>query len=149
MAAAPFLRPVRIAKGALGNGLPEADMLVSPNHRMLLTWKQAELLFDEREVLVSAKHMTAIPGITRVAVDAVSYIHMLFDHHEVILANGAWTESFQPGAQSLRGLGAAQRDEILALFPELQGSSGVDSYNSARRSLRGHEARAMVTSRSR
>ena len=49
LAGNPALRPVRIAKGALGNGLPEADMQISPNHRMLLTWKQAELLFDERE----------------------------------------------------------------------------------------------------
>ncbi len=49
----------------------------------------------------------------------VTYIHLLFDAHELIEADGAWTESFQPADRTLDGMDAAQRAEIEALFPEL------------------------------
>ena len=70
----------------------------------------------------------------------VSYIHLMFDAHEVILADGAWTESFQPGDHSMRALGSAQRDEIVSLFPELDTVAGLDAFGAARKSLKKHEA---------
>ncbi|MCG6901560.1 MAG: Hint domain-containing protein, partial [Rhodobacter sp.] len=66
LVADPKLRPVLIRKGALGNGLPERDMMVSPNHRMLIANSRTQMLFDEREVLVAAKHLVGQPGIQRV-----------------------------------------------------------------------------------
>jgi hypothetical protein len=68
----------------------------------------------------------------------------MFDRHEVVLADGAWTESFQPGDQTLGGMGAEQRDEIYTLFPELQKPAGIDSYAAARKVLKGHEARLIT-----
>ena len=134
------LRPVRIVKGALGNGLPERDMLVSPNHRVLVSNDRTALYFDESEVLVAAKHLVGRAGIETVEVTEVTYIHFMFDHHEVVLSDGAWTESFQPGDQSLEGIGAAQRAEIFELFPELETQTGIAAYQAARRSLKRHEA---------
>jgi hypothetical protein len=58
--------------------------------------------------------------------------------HEVIWADGIWTESFQPGDHSLSGLDAAQRMELETLFPQL-GRNGV-GFPAARRTLRRHEA---------
>ena len=52
----------------------------------------------------------------------------MFDRHEVVLSNGAWTESFQPGDYSLKGIGNAQRSEIFELFPELQTAEGLEGY---------------------
>ncbi len=135
----PDLAPVLIRKGALGNGLPQRDLLVSPNHRVLVTDRDAAVLFGETELLVAAKHLTSRPGIDRVETDRVVYLHLLFDDHEVILSDGAWTESFQPGDYSLKGLGAAQRREILKLFPELATRDGRDAYRSARKALKRHE----------
>jgi len=74
----------------------------------------------------------------------VSYIHFMFDQHEVVLSNGAWTESFQPGEQVLDGMGNAQKLEIFDLFPELQDAEGLKAYQAARRSLKQHEARLLV-----
>jgi hypothetical protein len=64
--------------------------------------------------------------------------------HEVVLSDGAWTESFQPGDQTLRGLDNAQRNEIFEIFPELKSVQGLESYSSARRSLKRHEARLLM-----
>jgi len=61
--------------------------------------------------------------------------------HEVVLYNGAWTESFQPGDYSLRGIGDAQSKELITLFPELPTFEGVSNYGAARATLRSHEAK--------
>lgn len=141
---ATHLQPVLIRQGALGNGLPERDMMVSPNHRVLVANDKTALYFEDREVLVAAKHLTGLEGVDVVETTAVTYIHFMFDQHEVVLSDGAWTESFQPGDLTLRGLDGDQRNEVLELFPELQTAEGRESYTSARRSLKKHEARLLV-----
>ena len=140
----PSMKPVLIKAGSLGNGLPERDTLYSPNHRVLINNEKTALYFDEREVLVAAKHLVGAPGVHEVDVMGTTYIHFMFDHHEVVLSNGSWTESFQPGDMSLKGVGDAQRSEIFDLFPELQTQDGVQDYQSARRSLKKHEARLLL-----
>ncbi|MEL6464477.1 MAG: tandem-95 repeat protein [Pseudomonadota bacterium] len=143
LARAAHLRPVLIQQGALGRGLPERDMLVSPHHRVLMASDKTALYFDESEVLVAAKHLTRMDNIDVVDVSHTTYIHLMFDQHEVILSDGAWTESFQPGDMTLGSMGDAQRAEILELFPELEHTDGVKGYVSARRSLKKHEARLL------
>ncbi|NRB17009.1 MAG: Hint domain-containing protein [Rhodobacteraceae bacterium] len=144
LSGSPHLQPVLIRQGALGNGLPERDIMVSPNHRILVANDKTALYFEDREVLVAAKHLTGLTGIDVVEISSVSYIHFMFDQHEVVLSDGAWTESFQPGDQTLRGLDHAQRRELLELFPELKTQKGQAAYPSARRSLKKHEARLLV-----
>uniref|UniRef100_UPI003562EF97 Hint domain-containing protein n=1 Tax=Roseovarius sp. TaxID=1486281 RepID=UPI003562EF97 len=141
---APHLKPVLVRAGSLGNGLPERDMVVSPNHRVLINNDRTALYFEEREVLAAAKHLTGLEGVDAVEASGVSYIHFMFDNHEVVLSNGAWTESFQPGEQTMDGMGQPQRDEIFELFPELREAEGLNAYQSARRSLKKHEARLLV-----
>ncbi|PWJ20377.1 Hint domain-containing protein [Jannaschia seohaensis] len=132
--------PVLIRQGALGHGLPERDMIVSPQHRVLVVDDDALLYFEEREVLIAAKHLVGRRAIERMAPRAVSYIHVMFDAHQVILSDGAWTESFQPGDDSLAGLQDAQREELLSLFPDLREEAGRDGYVAARRALKRREA---------
>ena len=136
----PHLKPILIRAGALGNGLPERDMLVSPNHRMLVANDRTQLHFDEHEVLVSAKHLITAQGVQVINVARTAYLHFLCDRHEVVLSNGAWTESFQPGDYTLKGMGNAQRSEIFELFPDLKTDAGVEAYTAARRTLKRHEA---------
>lgn len=141
VAAEPRFAPVRIAAGALGGGLPERDMLVSPQHRMLFAGPRAELLFGEHEVLVAAIHLVGQSGITRDEPAAVSYIHLMFDRHEIVLADGAWSESFQPGEATLDGLLTEQREELLALFPNLV---EWDAYPPARMALKAREVKVLL-----
>ena len=140
LAAAPHLKPILIRQGSLGNGLPERDMMVSPNHRVLVANDRTSLYFDEHEVLVAAKHLAAGKGIHSVDAAGASYIHFMCDRHEVVLSNGAWSESFQPGDLTLKGMGNAQRSEIFDLFPDLKTDAGIENYAAARRTLKRHEA---------
>ena len=134
------LSPVLIRQGALGHGLPERDMTVSPNHRMLIANERTSLFFGEHEVLVAAKHLLGSEGVTEAAAKATRYIHFMFDRHEVVLSDGTWSESFQPGDQTLGAMGEAQKAEIFTLFPELRVASGGENYPAARRTLKRHEA---------
>ncbi|MFN3938194.1 MAG: Hint domain-containing protein [Gemmobacter sp.] len=136
----PHLRPVLIRKGSLGNDLPERDMLVSPNHRILVASDRTALWFDEHEVLVAAKHLVSSRGIAPVQSAGTAYIHFMFDRHEVVLSDGAWTESFQPGDWTLGAMGNAQRNEIFEVFPDLREPAGLRGYSAARRTLKKHEA---------
>lgn len=144
LCANPHLKPVLIRAGSLGNGLPERDMMVSPNHRMLVANDRTALYFEEHEVLVAAKHLVGGKGVHAVDAAGTTYLHFLFDRHEVVLANGSWTESFQPGDYTLKGMGNAQRQEIFELFPELSTESGLGDYQAARRTLKKHEAALLL-----
>ncbi len=138
--ARPHLAPILIRKGALGNGLPKRDMMVSPQHRVLVTSDKAALYFDDREVLVAAKHLVNGTSIVQKSVPQTTYIHFMCAQHEVVLSDGAWTESFQPGDFSLNGIDEAQRREIVELFPDLATERGLKDYAAARRTLKRHEA---------
>ena len=142
LAAKPSLRPVLICAGAMGANLPAQDMMVSPQHRMLITGARAEIMFGDPEVLVAATHLVGSLGIARVNPGAVTYIHIMCDRHEIIRADGCWTESFQPGEMTLQSLDAAQRDELFILFPALAQSNA--KYPAARISLKAHEARVLL-----
>lgn len=138
------LQPILLRKGALGYGLPDRDILVSPNHRVLLTNKEAQLYFGETEVLVAAKHLLGMPGVEHWITSTIEYVHFLCERHEIVLSNGAWTESFQPGEYSMTALGEQQRDEIYRLFPELKTREKVNSFAAARRSLKRYEAELLT-----
>lgn len=132
------MAPIRFAPGAIGN---DRELLVSPQHRMLITGWRAELFFGEDEVLVAATHLVNGDTINRVPMRQVSYHHLMFDHHEVIFAQDVPTESFYPGDVILGG-DVELREEITALFPEMLTRSAAPM-ETARCVLRGNEARVL------
>ena len=147
VAAHPALAPVRIAAGALGPNLPERALEVSPRHRLLVCGARASLLFGEREVLVAAGDLVGLPGVTRAAPGgadgAVSYIHVMCARHEILRAEGAWSESFQPAAGVVNALEEDVRAELLALFPSLTRPEGRRAFAAARPVLSPAEVRTL------
>ncbi|MEX0307927.1 MAG: Hint domain-containing protein [Ruegeria sp.] len=116
----PRLWPIRILAGALGEGLPHRDLLVSRQHRMLVQSKIAERMFGTTEVLIPAIKLVALPGIyVDEGVESVEYFHLLFDRHQVIFAENAPTESLYTGPEALKALSTESRREIFEIFPEL------------------------------
>jgi hypothetical protein len=52
-------------------------------------------------------------------VDEVDYVHLLFDDHELLFAEGAQSESLYLGTQTEKALSMVGRQEISAIFPEI------------------------------
>ncbi|MDZ7709522.1 MAG: Hint domain-containing protein [Roseovarius sp.] len=118
--AMPRLRPVRLRAGALGSDRPDASLLVSPEHRVLVRGEVARSLFNTPEVLVMARDLINNDSVAiDLASREVTYIHLLLPGHEIIWANGVETESFHPASAALSTLTEADRARLLLLDPNL------------------------------
>ncbi|WP_151720102.1 Hint domain-containing protein [Gemmobacter serpentinus] len=126
------LAPVHIAPGALGN---DRALLVSPNHRILLTSARAELLFGQPEVLVAARFLIDGKAVRQVPCLQADYLHLMFDRHELVSSAGIWSESLMTGPMALQSLDFAARAELQAIFPD-----PTEAAHSARASLTRGEA---------
>lgn len=118
--AMPELRPIRLRQGALGVDRPDEDLLVSPNHRMLVTGAPAMALFNTDEVFVRACDLLDDRRVTRDhSLREVTYIHLLFQRHQVVVANGLATESFHPGGGALDTVAPDERRRLMSAVPGL------------------------------
>lgn len=143
-AAPHHLKPVMLKAGALAPCVPDIDLIVSPQHRILICDWRAEFLFGESEVLVPAKGL--INGRDIVRLDdcrAVEFVHILFDQHEIVTVNGVDAESLYPGAYSMAGLGAHAETEILELFPDLRATIDIAKWPLVKTEITVREARLL------
>ncbi len=106
--------PVSIPVGPLGN---RRSLLLSPQHRILLSDARLTPYFEVSEVLAPAMGLAGYAGIRRAPQEAVDYIHLLFDRHELLFANGLRAESLYLPADHQLDEDAAS--EIAALCPEV------------------------------
>ncbi|MEM6372006.1 MAG: Hint domain-containing protein [Pseudomonadota bacterium] len=137
VAAEAEFAPIFIRAGTFGT---HGDVQVSPLHRVLIRDSLAELLFGEPEVLVAAKDLVNDHAITRRVGGTVTYVHLMFDRHQVVFSEGLATESFLPGPQTVKSFEAQIVDEIRSIFPQLDPHTGAGYSPAARRMLKGYEA---------
>ena len=145
VAATGDFAPIAIRANTFGT---HSEVLVSPLHRVLVRDTLAELLFGEPEVLVAAKDLINDASVTRREGGQVTYVHLLFDRHQVITSEGLQTESFLPGPQTTKSLEREVVDEICTLFPELDPETGDGYSPAARRTLKRYEANLLRAARS-
>ena len=126
----------------MGNSRP---LVVSPQHRILLTDPRLGLYFALDMALAAARHLLDGVGVTRTPVAAVTSVHLLFDRHEIVLAEGAPCESFHPGTAVRDALEDGIRAELAALFPDLDPGEPLTAAL-AYPCLRGFEAALLVGS---
>ncbi len=98
---APKLRGIVIGRGALGHGLPSADVCVSRHHRIMLRSDLAQRLFGTDEVLIAAHRLIGLQGVaSRDYAGGIDYCHLLFDNHELLMVEGLPSETLFLGAQN-------------------------------------------------
>jgi glycosyltransferase involved in cell wall biosynthesis len=100
----PAILPVCIGSGALGNGLPYADLLVSPEHAMFL-----DGVLVPAKLLINGRSIYPVDGL-----EQIDYYHVELDSHDILLAEGAASESFVD-CDSRRMF--QNSDEFLYLYP--------------------------------
>lgn len=123
MKAVPGMRPIRLREGALDRDVPDAGLLVSPDHRMVLRGARARALFNADEVLVKARDLVNDHSVVRAYnLTHVTYIHMMLEQHEIVFANGVPTESFHPASAALGSLRVEEQNRLLTRVPEIKGN---------------------------
>ena len=115
--------PICIKAGALDDNVPRRDLWISPHHAMYL-----------EGVLIEAKDLVNGVSIVQAErVEKVEYFHIELDTHDVIIAEGALSESFID--DDSRGM-FHNAHEYRALYPDAA-TTGAILRAAAGRRLRG------------
>ncbi len=77
------VNPVRIRKGAFGEGLPVRDLVLSPGHAVFV-----------EGVLIPVGHLVNGATIVQEEVERIRYFHVELDSHDVLLAAGLPCETY-------------------------------------------------------
>lgn len=101
--------PILFKKGAIKNA---RDLIVSPDHRMVLKGIQAISQFGAKEVLVTAKSMVNDRTIIPVKSDKATYYQILTQQHEIIYIEAVASESFMPDDAALSSLTTHAQDSL-------------------------------------
>lgn len=117
VAAKGSLAPVVFRAGVFGI---TDDLWVSQAHKMLIGGPEVELLFGLEKALVAAKDLLNETTITiDTSRDTLSYYHIMFDHHQIVRANGALSESFFASQAAVSALDKTLQNELQQVFPDL------------------------------
>ncbi len=96
--------PVRVRRGAFGDGLPRRDLWLSPDHAMFVC-----------DVLIPVKYLINGISIEQVELDEVIYHHVELPAHDVLLAEGLPAESYLDTGGRFNLVGA---DGPITLHPD-------------------------------
>jgi len=109
--------PVCIPAHAFGWGRPHADLVLSPQHRLVIgAFRQAVGLSDT-PCLVPAKSLVGYKGIRWMrGRHSQTWVHFALGSHQAVWANGCLTESLLLGPQVVGGLSKAEQRHLTAMF---------------------------------
>ena len=110
--------PICFTAGAYGAVDP---VWVSPQHRILVGGWRTQLFCGEDEVLIAAKALVDGHSVVRMPRREVTYIHLLFESHQIVRCQGLESESYFPGATNSTGWDDDTALELETLFPEIEG----------------------------
>lgn len=139
----PTRRPIRIPAHSISDGVPYCDLYVSAQHRVVLEGTWSELLFGEARVFVRALHLVGTMADSIMPETALTYFHILLADHEILLANGLATESFQPSSRSYDGIAEDMRRSLSDALPH-SALQGYFRRQDALLTLKEHEARLLT-----
>ncbi len=108
--------PVVIPAGTLGNA---GDLIVSQHHRMFLYQRQKVAGLATSELLVQARHLVDGDTVFIREGGFVDWFSLVFDHHEIIYAEGIPAESLMVNDATVSRLPPDIAAEVAARFPGL------------------------------
>ncbi len=123
-------RPVRIAKDAIGVGVPHRDLFLSRGHLLYLNG----VLIPAGD-LVNGRTITVAHPDT----DRLEYFHIELDRHDVLLAEGLPCESLLASAEGRGTFGnAGDHPDVIASLPTAAMAlcAPLAAYNGGRSALR-------------
>lgn len=117
-------KPVMIKAGSFGRDNPARDLIVSPQHRILVGGRGQLEALSANEAFAPAKSLAGMPGIRFMRGRSdITWHHFALDRHELVIANGCTTESLLLGPMVLRNLTPDERRALLRVFAD-QGKTG-------------------------
>ncbi|WP_226898295.1 Hint domain-containing protein [Mangrovicoccus algicola] len=101
-------RPVRVSAGALGDGVPHRDLVLTADHALIIDGLAINAGALVNGTTISFDPLQSLP-------ERVTYFHVETDAHDIILANGAAAETYVDyiGRQAFDNAG-----EYLSLYGE-------------------------------
>ncbi len=141
-------KPVQIAAGTFGRGRPFQDLIVSPQHRVLVGGGGQLDHWFPAEALAPAKSLSAIKGVRhRGGKRVITWIHLACARHEILTANGCLSESLLLGPMVVNALTDCERRELTALYGFATTNDAALNGPPARPCLRVSDGRRRIESR--
>ena len=144
LAADPSLRPIKVRAHAFDDNVPEKEIVLSPNHRVVVQNEYVSLLFGFERALCAVKHLVD-PGKIEsfLPLNGVEYFHLMLEQHEIVQCNNLSSESLYLGSDAFDAIGekamAQLQNDLKSRMP-----SGEVRQKSALPVLKKHEASLLI-----
>ena len=112
-------RPICLPTGFCSDFPTDRNLLLSPTHRVLRFDGARSVSRRCEESLVEAKNIAMAAPVGSVSIHSNFYVHVLFERHQIICADGVWVESLRPTADMIAGLSDSNRSSMIAQLPKV------------------------------
>ena len=89
----PMARPICISRGCLGQESPWRDLVVSPDHKVLVSGWTAYHFFGADEAEIPAVSLLRVEGVAQLQVTKITCSALQFDVPATVRAEGVWCEA--------------------------------------------------------
>ncbi|MEE9428313.1 MAG: Hint domain-containing protein [Paracoccaceae bacterium] len=111
-------KPVLIQSHALGPNTPTHDLIVSPQHRILVGGSGQLERYFQTQFFVPAKALTDLPRIRFMhGKSEITWVHFACADHQIITANGCQSESLLLGKMVVNALPLYEKIQLARIFP--------------------------------
>lgn len=131
--------PIRLKPRSIGPMMPNRDLLVAADHRIVVPGYRVADADDRQSCLIPAGEFAdasdeAYEDRSTAGAELYTFV---FDRHQVFTASGLPVESFLPNSSTISALTGRLRRELVSLFPVLR--SDPEAYPAAKiPEFRGH-----------